>query len=59
MKSRDEKRLEILNRLNAVDELLRRKEASSDPAENERLRKLKNEIEKEMEINRGWFGASA
>ncbi len=58
MKSRDEKQ-EILNRLNAVDELFRRKEASSDPAQKERLRKLKNEIEKEMEINHGWFGASA
>ncbi len=58
MKNRDErqaKRQEILRRLNADDELPGTTEANSDPAEEERQRKLKNEIEKEKEINRGWF----
>ncbi len=58
MTNRDErraKRQEILRRLNADDERLGTTEANSDPAEEERQRKLKNEIEKEKEINRGWF----
>ena len=56
MQERDQRRTrrqEILGRLNADDELLGK--ADSDPAEKERQRKLKNEIEKEREINRGWF----
>ncbi len=48
-------REEILSRLNADEELLGTTETSPDPAEEERQRKLKNEIEKELEINRGWF----
>ena len=58
MKNRDErqaKRQETLRRLNADEELLGATETNSDPAEEERQRKLKNEIEKEKEINRGWF----
>ncbi len=58
MTNRDErraKRQEILRRLNADDERLGTTEANFDPAEEERQRKLKNEIEKEKEINRGWF----
>ncbi len=58
MTNRDErraKRQEILRRLNADDELPGTTDANSDPAEEERQRKLKNEIEKEKEINRGWF----
>jgi hypothetical protein len=55
MKSREEKRQEILRRLNADDELPGTTEANSDPAEEERQRRLKNEIEIEKEINRGWF----
>lgn len=58
MENRDEgraKRQEILKRLNADDELLGTAEMDSDPTEEERQRKLKNEIEKEREINRGWF----
>jgi hypothetical protein len=58
MKKRDErqaKRQETLRRLNADEELLGAREANSDPTEEERQRKLKNEIEKETEINRGWF----
>ena len=54
MKNRGEKRQETLRRLNA-DELLGTTEANSDPAEEERQRRLKNEIDKEKEINRGWF----
>ena len=50
MKKREEKRQEILKRLNA-----NATEANSHPAEEERQRRLKNEIEKEKEINRGWF----
>ena len=50
MNSREEKRQEILKRLNADTT-----EANSDPAEEERQRRLKNEIEKEKEIDRGWF----
>jgi hypothetical protein len=57
MQNRNEKRRarlqETLRRLNADEEILG--EADSDPAEEERQRKLKNEIEKEQEINRGWF----
>jgi len=57
MQNRNEKRRarlqETLRRLNADEEILG--EADSDPAEEERQCKLKNEIEKEQEINRGWF----
>jgi len=52
---REEKRQEILRRLNADDEPPGTTEANSDPAEEERQRRIKNEIEKEKEINRGWF----
>jgi hypothetical protein len=45
----------ILRRLNANEELLGASKVSSDATEEERQRKLKNEIEKEQEINRGWF----
>ena len=58
MENRDERqarRQETLRRLNADEELLGATKANSDPAEEERQRKLKNEIEKEREINRGWF----
>ncbi|CAA9337601.1 MAG: hypothetical protein AVDCRST_MAG93-6478 [uncultured Chloroflexia bacterium] len=58
MENHDEKRVsreEIIRRLNAAEELIGVAEAGSDPAEAERQRKLKNEIEKEQEINRGWF----
>ena len=48
-------REEVLRRLNADEELLGTTKANSNPAEEERQRKLKNEIEKEQEINRGWF----
>jgi len=41
--------------LNRDEELLGATEAHFDSAEEERQRKLKNEIEKELEINRGWF----
>ncbi len=41
--------------MNADEELLGTTEARFEPAEEERQRKLKNEIEKELEINRGWF----
>ena len=44
-----------MRRLNADEELLGMTEANSDPGEEERQRELKNEIEKEREINRGWF----
>ncbi len=51
-----ERRQEILKRLNADEDLLGgTTEANFDPAEEERQRKLKNEIEKALEINRGWF----
>jgi hypothetical protein len=55
MKNREEKRQETLRRLNADDELLGTTGANSDPAEEARQRRIKNEIEKEKEINRGWF----
>jgi hypothetical protein len=55
MEDRDEKRQELLRRLNAAEELIGAAEANSDPAEAERQRKIKNEMEKELEINRGWF----
>ena len=58
MENRDEKRAsreELIRRLNAAEELIGAAEAGSDFAEEERQRKLKNEIEKEQEINRGWF----
>ncbi len=58
MQERDKGRAsreEILRRLNADEELLGATEARFDSAEEERQRKLKNEIEKELEINRGWF----
>jgi hypothetical protein len=53
MQDRDERRQETLKRLNADEELLGK--ANSDPIEEERQRRLKNEIEKEQETNRGWF----
>jgi len=56
MQERDKgrvRRQEIIRRLNADNELLGK--ADSDLTEEERQRKLKNEIEKEQEINRGWF----
>ncbi len=58
MENRDEKRAsreESIRRLNAAEELIGAAEAGSDPTEAERQRKIKNEIEKELEINRGWF----
>lgn len=58
MKDRDERRAklqEATRRLNADEELLGMSEARSEPDEEERQRKLENEIEKEQEINRGWF----
>jgi len=55
MKNREEKRHETLRRLNADDELLGTTEANSGPAEEERQHRIKNEIEKEKEINHGWF----
>ncbi len=58
MENHDEKqasREEIIRRLHAAEELIGAAGAGSDPAETERQRKLKNEIEKEQEINRGWF----
>ena len=48
-------REQILRCLNRDEELLGATEARFDSAEEERQRKLKNEIEKELEINRGWF----
>ncbi len=58
MENHDERqvrRQEALRRLNADEELLGVTKANSDPGEEERQRKLKNEIEKEREIHRGWF----
>lgn len=58
MENHNEKRAsreEITRRLNAAEELIGAVEAGSNPDEEERQRKLKNEIEKEQEINRGWF----
>ena len=52
---RQAKRQEALRRLNANEELFGTSKARSDATEEERQRKLKNEIEKEQEINRGWF----
>jgi hypothetical protein len=49
------RRQETLRRLNADEELFATSKARSDATEEERQRKLKNEIEKEQEINRGWF----
>jgi len=49
------RRQETLRRLNADEDLFGRSKARSDATEEERQRKLKNEIEKEQEINRGWF----
>jgi hypothetical protein len=58
MQNRDERRArrqEILRRLNAKEESLGISKERSDVAEEVRRRKLKNEIEIEREINRGWF----
>ncbi len=58
MQNRDERRArrqEILRRLDANEESLGVSKARSDAAEEERQRKLKNEVEIEREINRGWF----
>ena len=52
---RQAKRQEALRRLNADEQLFGTSKARSDATEEERMRKLKNEIEKEQEINRGWF----
>jgi hypothetical protein len=52
---RQARRQETLRRLNADEELLGTSKARSDATEEERQRKLKNEIDKEQEINRGWF----
>ena len=58
MRKSDERRArrqETLRRLNANEELLGMSKVRSDAVEEERQRKLKNEIEEEREINRGWF----
>ena len=55
LNERRTRRQETLRRLNANEELLGTPKENSDPAEEERQRKLKNEIEIEREINRGWF----
>ncbi len=58
MQNRNErraKRQENLRRLNADEELLGQPKARPEPGEEERERRLKNEIEKEQEINRGWL----
>jgi hypothetical protein len=59
MQNRDEKRQarlqETLKRLNTDEELLGMPKSRSEPGEEERQRRLKNEIQKEQEINRGWF----
>jgi hypothetical protein len=52
---RQARRQEILRRLNADEELFGTSKARSDATDEEHKRKLKNEIEKEQEINRGWF----
>jgi hypothetical protein len=41
--------------LNAGEELFGTSKARSEATDKERRRKFKNEIEKEQEINRGWF----
>jgi hypothetical protein len=41
--------------LNADEELLVTSKTRSDLGEEERKRKLENEVEKEWEINCGWF----
>ena len=58
MQNRDERRArrqEILRRLDANEESLGASKVRSDAAEEERQHKLKNEIEKERIISRGWF----
>jgi hypothetical protein len=58
MQNRNErraKRQENLRRLNADEELLGQPKARPEPGAEERERRLKNEIEKEQEINRGWL----
>jgi hypothetical protein len=58
MQNRDERRArrqETLRRLDANEELLGASKVRSDAAEEERQHKLKNEIEKEWIISRGWF----
>jgi hypothetical protein len=52
---KQERRQEILRRLDADEELFGTSKARSEPGEEERQRKLKHEIDKEQEINRGWF----
>jgi hypothetical protein len=49
------RRQEALRHLNADEELLGDPRTRSDLGEEERKRKLENEVEKEREINRGWF----
>ncbi len=46
---------ETLKRLSADEELFGMSEARFEASDEERQRKHKNEIEKEQEINRGWF----
>lgn len=48
------RREEILRRMNADDELLGRPAARRESGEEGRERELRNEVEKEREINRGW-----
>jgi hypothetical protein len=49
------RRQEALRRLNADEERLGDLKPRSDLGEQRRKRKLENEVEKEREINRGWF----
>jgi hypothetical protein len=52
---RSARRQEALRRLNADEALLGDPKTRSDLGEEERKRKLENEVEEEREINRGWF----
>ena len=47
------RREEILRRMNADDEMLGNPAARREPGEEDR--ELQNELEKEREINRGWW----
>ena len=58
MQNQDERRAKLQEsprRLNAGEELLGGSKARYEPGEEERERRIKIEIEKEQEINRGWF----
>ena len=48
------RREEILRRLDASDEALGRPAARREPGMSVRARELRNEVEKERKINRGW-----